>query len=126
VTLCPQVPAPTRTSPPGTLSPVRTSTPTTPPGSWLGKDSGPSGGKAAKHAVGGYTGGRPPFGWRAEGKELVPDEREQAVITLARRLAQEGMSSRQIAGRLEEAGHRPKVGERWSSVQVGRVLRERR
>jgi DNA invertase Pin-like site-specific DNA recombinase len=33
-------------------------------------------GRAAKMAIGGYAGGRPPFGWRAEGKELVPDERE--------------------------------------------------
>ena len=33
-------------------------------------------GKAAKLATGGYAGGRPPSGWRAEGKELVPDERE--------------------------------------------------
>ncbi len=82
-------------------------------------------GKAAKLAVGGYAGGHPPFGWRAEGKELVPHEREQEVIALARHLAQEGLSCRQIAARLEEAGHRPKVGERWSSVQVGRVLQKR-
>jgi DNA invertase Pin-like site-specific DNA recombinase len=83
-------------------------------------------GRAAKMAIGGYAGGRPTFGWRAEGKELVPDEREQETIALARLLAHEGLSSRQVAARLEEAGHRPKVGRRWSSVQVGRVLRERR
>jgi hypothetical protein len=62
---------------------------------------------------------------RAEGKELVPDEREQAVIALARKLTGEGLSSRQVATCLEEAGHRPEVGERWSSVQVCRILRER-
>jgi DNA invertase Pin-like site-specific DNA recombinase len=82
-------------------------------------------GRAAKMAIGGYAGGRPPFGWRAEGKELVPEEREQQVIALARVLSSEGLSSRQIAARLEEAGHRPKVGQRWSSVQVGRLLRGR-
>jgi DNA invertase Pin-like site-specific DNA recombinase len=83
-------------------------------------------GKAAKRATGGYAGGRPPFGWRAEGKELVPDEREQEIIALARRLAGEGLSSRQVAARLEQGGHNPKVGRRWSSVQVGRLLREPR
>ena len=83
-------------------------------------------GKAAKLATGGYAGGRPPFGWRAEGKELVPDEREQEIISLARQLTGDGLSSRQVAARLERDGHRPKVGERWSSVQVGRILRERR
>jgi DNA invertase Pin-like site-specific DNA recombinase len=81
-------------------------------------------GKAAKIASGGYGGGRPPFGWRAEGKELVRDEREQEVIALVRHLSDdEGLSSRQIAARLEEAGHLPKVGGHWSSTQVLRILR---
>ena len=80
-------------------------------------------GKAAKVSKGGYGGGRPPFGWRAEDKELVPEPREQEAIALVRQLADEGLSSRQIAARLEEAGHRPKVGEHWSSVQVLRILR---
>lgn len=79
-------------------------------------------GKAAKVAGGGYGGGRPPFGWRAEGKELVPDEREQAVIARARQLSDEGLSSRQIAAKLDQEGRRPKEGDRWSSVQVLRVL----
>ena len=70
-------------------------------------------------------GGRPPFGWRYEGKELVPDRREQKVITLARQLRDYGLSTRQIAVRLEQAGHRPKVGAKWSSAQVGRLLVER-
>ena len=55
----------------------------------------------------------------------MPDPREQEVIALARQLAHEGLSSCQVSARLEEAGHRPKVGERWSSVQVCRILRER-
>jgi DNA invertase Pin-like site-specific DNA recombinase len=79
-------------------------------------------GKAAKISRGGYGGGRPPFGWIAEGRELVPEPREQEAIGLVRRLSDEGLSSRQIAARLEEAGHRPKVGERWSSVQVLRII----
>ncbi len=33
-------------------------------------------GKAAKEQRGGYTGGRPPFGWRAVGRELVEDPEE--------------------------------------------------
>ena len=107
-----------------------------PPGCWCGRCWGPSrirgapdplgmaAGRAAKLATGGYAGGRPPFGWRAEGKQLVPDEREQEIIALARQLTREGLSSRQVAARLKEAGHRPKAGGRWSSVQVGRILRE--
>jgi DNA invertase Pin-like site-specific DNA recombinase len=80
-------------------------------------------GKAAKVSKGGYGGGRPSFGWRAEGKELVRDDREQDVIALVRHLSEdEGMSSRQIAAKLEELGHRPKEGQHWSSVQVLRIL----
>ena len=79
-------------------------------------------GKAAKVAKGGYGGGRPPFGWRAEGKELVPDEAEQEVISLVRQFHNEGLSLRQIAARLEEGRHRPKVGDRWSPTQVLRIL----
>jgi DNA invertase Pin-like site-specific DNA recombinase len=79
-------------------------------------------GKAAKVAGGGYGGGRPPFGWRAEGKELVPEPREQEAIAFIRQLHNEGLSSRQIAARLDVVGHRPKLGTRWSSTQVLRVL----
>jgi hypothetical protein len=43
-------------------------------------------GKAAKVSRGCYGGGRPPFGWRAEGKELLPDEREQVVVALASKI----------------------------------------
>jgi len=82
-------------------------------------------GRAAKLAAGGYGGGRPPFGWRAEGRELVPEPGEQAIIAEIRKLSAEGLSSRQIAAKLDEGGHRPKVGEHWSSVQVLRVLQRR-
>ena len=60
-----------------------------------------------------------------EGKELVPDAREQEVVAFMRQLSDEGLSSRQIAARLGGAGHRPKVGEHWSSVQVLRVLQRK-
>jgi DNA invertase Pin-like site-specific DNA recombinase len=81
-------------------------------------------GKQAKIARGGYGGGRPPFGSRAEGRELVPEPREQKVIALVRQLHDEGLSTRQIADRLDDAGRdfRPRSGEHWSSVQVWRIL----
>lgn len=80
-------------------------------------------GKAAKARQGGYTGGRPPFGWRAEGRQLVPDPAEQEVISHAHRLHEHGLSSRQIAARLNEDGHSTKDGRSWSSVQVLNVLK---
>lgn len=67
-------------------------------------------GRAAKLATGGYSGGRPPFGWRAEGKELLPDEREQEVIALARRLATKGSAAARSPSALKRPVTAPKSG----------------
>jgi DNA invertase Pin-like site-specific DNA recombinase len=81
-------------------------------------------GRAAKRAQGRYAGGRPPFGWRAEGGELLPIAEEQAAIRLAKRLEKAGLSLRKIARELEQAGYQPKKGP-WSPPKVQRVLRRR-
>lgn len=65
-------------------------------------------GKAAKAARGGYVGGRPPFGWKAVGGELVPDEGEQATVARARELRDGGASLRVIAETLTEEGRLPR------------------
>lgn len=79
-------------------------------------------GKAAKMAGGGYGGGRPAFGYRAEVGGLVPDEREQEAVALALQLRADGLSLRAIGARLDESGHRPKLGARWQAAQVARVV----
>lgn len=79
-------------------------------------------GKAAKVARGGYGGGRPRFGFRAEGGTLVPDTEEQAVIALARQLRSDGLSLREIASRLDASGATPKAGGTWHPIQVRRIL----
>jgi DNA invertase Pin-like site-specific DNA recombinase len=79
-------------------------------------------GKAAKVAKGGYGGGRPRFGYRAEAGKLVPDPVEQEAVTLVRQLRADGLSLREIAARLEEAGIAPKAGGRWHPVTVQRIL----
>jgi DNA invertase Pin-like site-specific DNA recombinase len=81
-----------------------------------------SGGRAAKAARGGYAYGAPPLGKRAEGKELVPDEREQAAIARMRELHSRGRSLRQIVAALEEEGHQTKRGGHWYPATVNRVL----
>jgi DNA invertase Pin-like site-specific DNA recombinase len=49
-------------------------------------------GKARKIEKGGYGGGRPPYGWQAQGREL----------------RRAGLSFREIAARLDAEGHRPR------------------
>lgn len=78
-------------------------------------------GRARKHAAGGFAYGRPPYGWRSVNKQLVPDEEEQIVVRLLRRLRVEGFSYRDIARQLNEGGIL-RHGRHWHSEQVRRAL----
>lgn len=78
-------------------------------------------GKAAKAASGGYTGGAPPFGWQAVGRQLVPHPGEQEVLRRMRRLHRAGVSYRSIARELNERGYPAKRG-RWHPLTVGKIL----
>ena len=79
-------------------------------------------GRKLKAARGGFAYGAPHFGARAEGKELVADEREQAAVGRIRALQADGLSLRQICCQLDAEGIRPKRGDRWHATTVNRVL----
>ena len=79
-------------------------------------------GKAAKKAVGGYVGGKPPYGFRAVGGELVPDERESELVALIRRLRKGGASYRDISGELTEAGYATRRGTSFNPAQVRAIV----
>ena len=80
-----------------------------------------SAGRAAKAAKGGYAYGAPPFGYRAEGKELAPDPGEQAILARIRRLRDGGASLRQVADTLNTEAVPARRG-RWHSQTVARAL----
>lgn len=80
-------------------------------------------GRRMKAARGGYAGGAPSFGQRAEGRALVVDDTEQETVARITCLAREGLSSRQIAEALNTEGRPSKRGGTWSSATVCRVLR---
>lgn len=67
-------------------------------------------------------GGRPPYGWRAERKELVPDEDEQAVLRWIHELHEDGLSSRKIAEQLNHEGFTRRAGGAWHHENVRRAL----
>ena len=80
-------------------------------------------GRKRKAKDGGYAYGSPPFGYRVEDAELVPDEAEQATLVRARELREAGLSIRRVASALTEEGHRTKRGgTRWHPTTVARVL----
>jgi len=79
-------------------------------------------GRALKAERGGFAYGSPPFGFRAEGGELVPLDREQEAIAMALELRRQGRSLRQIGADLTKAGFTPKRGGSWYPPTVARVL----
>jgi site-specific DNA recombinase len=77
-------------------------------------------------ARGRWGGGPPPFGYRydRQRKVLAVTTDEAAVIAeMFRLFLAEGLTARQIAGRLTEAGHRTRAGTPWSSDTVLSHLR---
>jgi len=83
-------------------------------------------GRLHKVAQGGYGHGAPPFGYRAEGGELVVDQDEQAVRTRIASLRRQGASLRHIADLLNEEGVTSKRGGRWHPQTVDRAWVDRR
>jgi DNA invertase Pin-like site-specific DNA recombinase len=80
-------------------------------------------GRRLKAKRGGYAGGRPPYGFRAEAHELVEVADEQDAIKLAQKLRDNGISYKRIATELERLGFRRKSGStRWHAAQVSRAL----
>lgn len=80
-------------------------------------------GRDKKRAAGGYAGGRPPLGMRAEARELVAYGVEQAAIGRMVALRRVGLSLREIADSLGREGYRTKDGkDTWHPEQVRRAL----
>ncbi len=82
-----------------------------------------NGGRMAKAAKGGYAYGSPPFGWRAEGHELVLDEAEQTTMARVDELRRRGVSLREMGEMLLAEGHRPKRADRWHPETLRRIVR---
>jgi len=78
-------------------------------------------GRQFKADQGGYAHGAPPFGYRAEGGELVPDPDEQAITAWITELRSSGASYRQIAAELNSEGVPAKRASQWHPMAVKRV-----
>ena len=75
-------------------------------------------GRRAKAKSGGYTGGKTPYGYRAERKELVVDPAEAEMVREVFRLHREGKSYRDIAKELEYEGY---IGREGRPVKYSTV-----
>lgn len=79
-------------------------------------------GRKRKAATGGYAFGAPPLGMRAEGGQLVVDDREAVVLARMSELREAGVSLRDIGATLTIEGHNPKRGDVWHPTTVARAL----
>jgi DNA invertase Pin-like site-specific DNA recombinase len=79
-------------------------------------------GRRHKAEAGGYASGRPPFGWRAEGKELVEDPIEQATLARLLTLHGEGRSLRAIGAQLDSEGLPARGGGSWHPNSLARII----
>ncbi len=78
-------------------------------------------GRRTKSARGGYAGGRPRFGTRAEDGVLVADKSEAKAARRMLQLHKRGMSLRQIASTLDAEGYKPR-GKAWHPQAVKRII----
>jgi DNA invertase Pin-like site-specific DNA recombinase len=78
-------------------------------------------GKQRKSAAGGYVGGRPPLGLKAEAGALVPDEDEARTRQRILALRAQGASLREICKILPAEGLQPKRGGRWHPETVRKI-----
>jgi site-specific DNA recombinase len=69
-------------------------------------------------------GGVAPFGYRWEGSDLLPDEKEAPVRRLMYELFLEHRRKKTVARILNEAGHRTRKGRPFSDTSVDRLLRD--
>jgi DNA invertase Pin-like site-specific DNA recombinase len=66
-------------------------------------------GRRRKAERGGFAYGSPPYGYRAEGRELVPEPAEQAALALICELRAAGQSVRSIVAALTAQATGPSV-----------------
>lgn len=81
-----------------------------------------SAGRRRKAEQGGFAYGSPPFGWRAEGRTLVPEPTEQETLHRIVHLRATGQSLPAIAAALTSEGRPPKRGHRWHVESLRRIL----
>lgn len=78
-----------------------------------------SSGRAAKAAKGGYSGGRPPLGYRVENGKLVINPQEAEVVRFILKRKADGCTMLSTVDALNEAGYTTRTGKKFliSTVQ---------
>lgn len=79
-------------------------------------------GRHVKAMTGGYSGGRVPYGYRAEGRSLVINEAEAEIVRLVFELHNNGMSRKGIARELTKRGYLTRKGTEFQHSGIRSIL----
>lgn len=82
-------------------------------------------GRNIKAACGGYSGGRCPYGYRVENKQLVVREDERALVEFVFKEHDKGAALLHIADALNDKGWRTRKGTRFQATSVRSILANR-
>jgi len=82
-------------------------------------------GRRAKAKVGGYTGGRPPIGYKTLDKELAIDEKEAWIVREVFKMRRAGKSFRAIADALEARGILGRDKKPLGYTTIGSIVNHR-
>ena len=85
-----------------------------------------SAGRAVKASRGGYSGGRPPMGYKVENGKLVINEEEAEIVRYVYELRRSGTTMRDIVDRLGIAGYRTRNGKAFVLSTVQSILNNER
>lgn len=84
-----------------------------------------AGGRRVKARSGGYSGGRPPYGYKAQNGRYVVDEAEAAMVKLVFEMTDRGANLVDITDYLCDNGYRTRLGKRFYPSHV-KAIRDKR
>ena len=79
-------------------------------------------GRKVKAAAGGYSGGRAPYGYKAEGGRLVINESERPIVEFVFSEHKKGTPMLTIADKLNDLGYRTRKGTRFQNTSVRSII----
>lgn len=84
------------------------------------------GGRMMKASNGGYSGGKPPYGYRAKNKCLIIDENEAEIVRYCFENYDRGKSEYKIASDLRDLGYKSHNGKYVQDTTVNHIIKNRR
>lgn len=84
-----------------------------------------TGGRRVKSSIGGYSGGRSPYGYRIENHSYVIDEKEAEMVRLVFRLLDGGSSLQSVADCINNQGYLTRSGTEFTKSHI-RSIRDNR